>query len=42
MSKGFHKYAVDWQPDFITTYVDGVQTGRIVTPARRCRACRCI
>ena len=32
MSKGFHTYAVDWQPDFITTYVDGVQTGRIVTP----------
>ena len=33
MSKGFHKYGVDWQPDYITTYVDGVQTGKIATPA---------
>ena len=37
MSKGFHKYGVDWQPDFITTYVDGVQTGRIVDAWRRCK-----
>jgi len=32
-STTFHTYAVDWQPDTITWYVDGVETKRIATPA---------
>ncbi|WP_210202120.1 family 16 glycosylhydrolase, partial [Methylobacterium sp. V23] len=31
-SQGYHTYGVDWQPDFITFYLDGQVTGRMVTP----------
>jgi Glycosyl hydrolases family 16 len=29
---GFHTYAVDWEPQTTTFYVDGVQTGQFATP----------
>ncbi|WP_174300284.1 family 16 glycosylhydrolase [Caulobacter sp. S45] len=29
----FHTYAVDWEPDYITWYVDGVETFQVATPA---------
>lgn len=32
-ASAFHKYAVDWQSDFITFYIDGVQTFQTATPA---------
>ena len=32
-TQNWHNYAVNWQPDFITWYVDGVQTAQIATPA---------
>lgn len=28
----FHKYAIDWEPNFTTFYVDGVQTNQYATP----------
>ncbi|MCP8937229.1 family 16 glycosylhydrolase [Alsobacter sp. SYSU M60028] len=31
-TQGFHTYGVDWQPDFITFYVDGQKTGAVATP----------
>ncbi len=32
INSGYHRVGVDWQSDFITFYVDGVQTGRVVPP----------
>jgi Ca2+-binding RTX toxin-like protein len=32
-SAGFHTYGVDWEPDFITWYVDGQQVFQTATPA---------
>lgn len=28
----FHSYGVDWQPDYLTYYVDGQQVGQVKTP----------
>lgn len=33
LSVGFHTFAVNWQPDFITYYVDDVQVYQEATPA---------
>jgi beta-glucanase (GH16 family) len=33
MSKGYHTYAVDWEPDYITWYFDNKQVYRTETPA---------
>ncbi|MDE2337483.1 MAG: tandem-95 repeat protein [Alphaproteobacteria bacterium] len=33
MTTGFHTYAVDWEPNTITFYVDGKQVGQEATPA---------
>jgi beta-glucanase (GH16 family) len=30
---GFHTYSIDWEPDFITWYVDGTETFKAATPA---------
>ena len=32
-STGFHTYGVDWEPDYITVYFDGVQTAKWPTPS---------
>ncbi|NPD65157.1 glycoside hydrolase family 16 protein [Lichenicola cladoniae] len=32
LSQKFHRYAVDWQPDFITFYLDDAMVGRHATP----------
>ena len=32
-TSGFHTYSVDWEPDFITWYFDGVQVFKRATPA---------
>jgi beta-glucanase (GH16 family) len=32
-STGYHTYAVDWEPDYITWYFDGKQTYKVATPA---------
>jgi beta-glucanase (GH16 family) len=32
LSQQFHRYAVDWQPDFITFYLDDAIVGRHATP----------
>ncbi|BDA83357.1 hypothetical protein Sa4125_08990 [Aureimonas sp. SA4125] len=32
LSLGFHTYAVDWQADYITWYIDGQQVGKAATP----------
>lgn len=29
---GFHTYGVDWAPDFVTYYLDGVKIGALATP----------
>ena len=29
----FHTFGVDWQPDYITYYLDGQQVGRVATPS---------
>jgi len=31
-STGFHDYGVDWEPDYITFYVDGKQVAQFATP----------
>ncbi|UFX46334.1 Ig-like domain=containing protein [Bradyrhizobium sp. 41S5] len=33
MTSGFHTYGMDWEPDTITWYVDGVKTFQIATPS---------
>jgi beta-glucanase (GH16 family) len=33
MTQGYHTYAVDWEPDFITWYFDGQQTFQVPTPS---------
>lgn len=33
VSENFHNFAVDWQKDFIRWYFDGVEIGRVATPA---------
>ncbi|HVA13796.1 MAG TPA: type I secretion C-terminal target domain-containing protein [Stellaceae bacterium] len=33
MSTGFHSYGVDWQPDFITWYFDGIAVFQAATPS---------
>ena len=38
INTGFHRVGVDWQSNFITFYVDGVQTGQIATPATQFNA----
>jgi hypothetical protein len=35
-SDGFHTYGVDWQPDHVAWYVDGVERGRMTDPALIC------
>jgi Glycosyl hydrolases family 16 len=32
-SAAFHTYGCDWQPDFVTLYVDGQRMAQMVTPA---------
>ncbi len=32
LTKGFHRYAVDIQPDFITTFVDGIEVNQVANP----------
>ena len=32
LTTGFHRYAVDIQPDFITTFVDGIEVNQVVNP----------
>ena len=31
-SEGFHTFGVDWQPDHVSWYVDGVERGRMTDP----------
>jgi beta-glucanase (GH16 family) len=35
-SQQFHTYGVDWQPDHVSWYVDGVERGRMTDPALIC------
>ncbi len=32
-STGFHTYGVDWEPDYLTWYVDGKAVNRVATPS---------
>ena len=35
-SEGFHTFGVDWQPDHVSWYVDGVERARMTDPALIC------
>ena len=37
LSRGFHTYAVDWQPDHVAWYVDGVERARTTDPSLVCQ-----
>jgi hypothetical protein len=37
LSRGFHTYAVDWQPDHVAWFVDGVERARTTDPSLVCR-----
>jgi beta-glucanase (GH16 family) len=36
LTRTFHTFGVDWQPDHVTWYVDGVERSRITDPALIC------
>jgi hypothetical protein len=31
-SSAFHTYGVDWEPDYVTYYIDGIKVGALATP----------
>jgi beta-glucanase (GH16 family) len=35
-SEGFHTFGVDWQPDHVSWYIDGVERARMTDPALIC------
>ena len=37
LSQDFHTYAIDWQPDHVSWYVDGVELARTTDPVLICR-----